>query len=61
MTLQIDASAARRLEVDRDGTSHDDHGNQGFRVYLGDLTIHFMDENDAVDMARAILKRMGEE
>jgi len=50
------------FSVDRDGIAHNypESRNEGFLIHLDGITIHFEDEVDAVKMAKAILKRMGE-
>jgi len=46
------------FSVDRDG--HDNgQGRQGFEIHFDKLTIHFADEEDAEDVAKEILKRLG--
>lgn len=62
MKLEIShADCGMALFVDRDcvvipGTVNE----QGLDVRIGNLWLHFEDEGDAADLARAILDRLGE-
>lgn len=60
MTLEIDRAEAG-CHVDRDGTNNSlGANNQGFNItFSNGLTIHFQDEDDAIEMARKIAFRLG--
>ncbi len=45
--------------VDRDGRGNSETGREGFNISIGGAEIHFDDEEDAVELARLILHRMG--
>ena len=46
--------------VDRSGTAQVPYGPEGFIVYLSGLTVEFEDERGAAELAKAILRRLGE-
>lgn len=60
LTIPHEYFAGQRWGVNRDGVASEPGGPQGFDLFVGDLTIHFEDERDVVQMAKAILLRMGE-
>lgn len=59
MTLEIPEGTT--INVDRDGTANcaPRHVRQGFDVDIDHLRLHFKDEQDAENMAKAILARLG--
>ena len=60
MHLELNVDDCRPFFVDRDGVRNN-CGRQVFCLTFGELTVHFEDERDAVEIARKILYRMGEE
>jgi hypothetical protein len=47
-----------KISVDRDDVLND-YDTQGFDIHVGPVTLHFEDENDAEELARLILGRLG--
>lgn len=60
MILQISKDDAENLRVDRSGVSNN-WDREGLELHFGDFSIEFDDEEDALDMCRAICKRLGED
>lgn len=58
MQLNVDKADAEAMSVDRDGTGND-QGRQGMDVWINGFKIHFEDEDDALELARLIRRRMG--
>lgn len=57
--LDISREEWRYPYIDRDGMAKN-NGRQGFDIIISNCEIHFEDENDALELARAILERLGE-
>lgn len=58
MTIIITRDDFEAIHVDRDG--HENHvGTQGFDIWFDSIHIHLEDEQDAMEMAKKILDRLG--
>lgn len=58
MYIRISKEKTKEYSVNRDGIRNDS-GREGFHLCMGDLTLHFEDEQDIENIAKKILYRLG--
>jgi hypothetical protein len=59
MVIHVDKQPPDAFAIDRDGVKNES-GAQGLDLYIDSVRLHFADEQDAAEMAKLILQRLGE-